>query len=138
MREGAAERPGLFLVQRFATAICPPASRRWIEAIIAETTAIDRPWHQAVWLIGVTRVLAASIGAEADALLSGRHRWGMALALCAAALCGAVFVAGYEALGLDDDVFLGIGSLSGVILAVLGFLAMHRIFQRPETLPGGS
>lgn len=138
MREGAADRPGLFLVQRCATAICPPAGRRWVEAIIAETTAIDGPWQRARWLIGLTRVLAASIGAEAGALLSGRHRWGMALALCAAALCGAVFIMGYEALGFDDDVFLALGSLSGALLAALGFRALTTIFRRPETLRGGS
>lgn len=137
MREGAAERSGLLLVQRLATAICPPSSRRWIDAMIAETSAVDGPWRQAVWLIGVTRVLAGSIGAEADALLSGRQRWGMALALCTAALCGAVFIMGYEALGLDDDVFLAIGSGSGAILAAMGFHALNTIFKRPETLPGG-
>ena len=137
MRGGAADRPGLFLVQRCAAAICPPASRRWIEAMIAETSVIDGPWQRARWLIGVTRVLAGSISTEAGALLSGRQRWGMALALCTAAACGAVFIIGYEALGFDDDVFLAIGSLSGAILAVMGFHALTTIFRRPETLPGG-
>ncbi len=137
MREAAAEHPRIGPVQRLATAICPPASRRWIEAMIAETSAIDGPWRQARWLIGMAPVLAGSIGAQADALLSGRQRWGMALALCTAALCGAVFLMGFEALGLDDDVFLAIGSLSGAILAVMGFHALTTIFRRPETLPGG-
>jgi len=93
-------------LRRIALAACAPADRPWVEALFRELNFIEGAWPRASWLLGTARLVAEVTKQRFGAMLSLRLRVATVVAFCAALLSVLISRAGYEGLGVDDDVFL--------------------------------
>ena len=105
-------------LHRCLRAACPPRDRLWVDALFGELAYVEGAWSRLFWLLATLRFVAARNGGRVSALLT-RRRQAVLAALCLAALSGSVHGAGYEGLGLDDDLFLVLALALGVLTALL-------------------
>ncbi len=112
-------------LRRLALAACQPADRPWVNALFRELSVIDGAKPRALWMLGATHFVLTGSRERGAALLTNRLHIAIPLAFCAAVLSAAVSQAGYEGLGADDDLFLGLALALGATLVGLAALARN-------------
>ena len=105
-----------------AIAVCPPADRRWINAMLAEAAEAPASFGSAsaMWTVAF-----AALGARADAIMAAPLRWVAIIALHVAIVGALLSRTEIEYHGIDDDVCLRIAAAATVTLVaiVIGTLA---------------
>lgn len=99
-----------------ARALCPKLDRPWLDALLAESSAIHSQWARWWWLTGAVQLLLSCMKWRLFAATRGA--WGILLAVSLASFVVCVIVAwfGVEINAMDDDVFL---ALSGLLFLFL-------------------
>jgi hypothetical protein len=111
-------------VRRLALAACPRADRAWLAALLAELGAIEGFWPRLLWLGGAGQIVAAANLGRVVGLVD-RHFYPTFIAAFAGAVSSAYLVrSGSEALGTDDDVFIGLAVVFGVAVAALAVMSL--------------
>lgn len=112
-------------------AACPPPNREWIDALFAEVPAITGGWARLRWVSGAIPVIASSLTAQTKAVVGARQMMAIALTFALAFAFATGGVVGFEGLGVDDDAYLGLASLPGVVAVLFSTIALTRIY-RPQ------
>jgi hypothetical protein len=110
------------ILYRISRGACPAADRPWLDALFAEIDAVESGRARFVWLLGAVGLLADRIVRRLDARL-----------VLAAAVClglsitsSVLWFLGFEALALDDDLYMAGAAAFAVALVGLSILQMRR------------
>jgi uncharacterized membrane protein (DUF2068 family) len=114
---------------RISRAACPPADRRWFDALLAETQALEPGHDRFVWLLG-------ALGFLAD-----RYRRLLALMItpawltCLAATAALAYLAVIEFEGItsEDDWNFAFMALAAAMLIAVSLINLRR--HPPEAWP---
>jgi hypothetical protein len=117
-------------MQRLALALCPVRGREWLAAMFAELAVIGGVKERARWLLGMPRVIIASVLESASRELSLRLRVALTLSLLAAAVCLISGLAEVELVQEDDWLLVASGALAATFI-VLTRSALRRIYTTP-------
>lgn len=113
------------VLYRISRAACPAADRPWLDALFAESDAVESGRTRLVWLFGAWGLLIDRQARRLDSRL-----------LIAAALClalslasGALWFTGYEGLSLDDDFYMAGAAVFVSALVGLSAAQLRRPYQ---------
>ena len=135
IERASVQAPGIF--RRAASAVCPPADRRWLDAMFAELAFVDGRGQRLRWLFGAGAIVTAVIRARTVAVVPAPVLWAAAIALPLALVFAAGAALGFEGLGIDDDVYLLAATVSSVLVLALAAITISRTFRGQPALPRG-
>ena len=124
---------GLAGISRLLLVACPRTERKWIGALLSELSAIDGLVQRLRWSLGILSLTGGVIADRADLLLSMRLKVAATVTLLAAAVALSIFLVGFEALALDDDIFLALACAALTVFLVLLARAATAIYTTRES-----
>jgi hypothetical protein len=111
------------VLYRISRSACPAADRPWLDALFAESDAVESGRARLVWLLGAWGMLMDRQAQRLDLRLI----IGTAACLALSLVSGAFWFTGYEGLALDDDLYM---AGSGIFIAALLGLSAAQL-RRP-------
>jgi hypothetical protein len=111
------------VLYRISRSACPAADRPWLDALYAESDAVESGRARLVWLLGAWGMLMDRQARRLDPRLVLAAVLCLALSLVSAAL----WFTGYEGLSLDDDLYM---AGSAIFIAALVGLSAAQL-RRP-------
>ena len=106
-----------------------PPDRRWVQALLAESAAIESPWDRLRWLMGAA-ILLLNHGSHSLASLITPVSL---LCVAATAVFGVMAFIEYEGLAIEDDWYPLITAAFAAALIWILILNLRR--QAPEIRP---
>ena len=97
------------ILRGVARLACPPADRRWVDALFAECDAIESRRERLIWLLGGAGLV---VNSNATRLASAMSPLSLLL-LLVATVFAVMAVIEYEGLAFEDDLY-------GVVAVLLG------------------
>lgn len=111
------------VLYRISRSACPAADRPWLDALFAESDAVDSGRARFVWLLGAWGMLIDRQVRRLDPRLVLAAVFCLALSL----ISGALWQAGYEGLSIDDDFYMA--GVAVFVSALIGLSAAQ--LRRP-------
>lgn len=114
---------------RISRAACPAADRRWFDALLAETAAVEPGRARFVWLLGALGFLANRYRRLFAAMIT--PAWLACLAATAALAYIAIIE--YEGITSEDDWNFAFTAVAATVLIALSLINLRR--HPPEAWP---